>query len=76
MSRVLRKREFLDPRFCSVYLSARFKTALLCKSNVDDKVWNPKHIRNPSRVSPSGLLQRADHSVNLAATQVCSWLWL
>lgn len=46
MSRVLRKREFLDPRFCSVYLSARFKTALLCKSNFDDKVWNPKHMRN------------------------------
>ncbi|KAG6359574.1 hypothetical protein INS49_013095 [Diaporthe citri] len=29
MSRVFRNREFLDPRFCSVYLSARFKTALL-----------------------------------------------
>lgn len=46
MSRVCRHREFLDPRFCSVYLSARFKTALLCKFNFDDKVWNPKHIRN------------------------------
>ncbi|KAG8168999.1 hypothetical protein KVR01_001748 [Diaporthe batatas] len=29
MSRVFRHREILDPRFCSVYLSARFKTALL-----------------------------------------------
>ncbi|KAI3393711.1 hypothetical protein diail_3806 [Diaporthe ilicicola] len=30
MSRVFHNRELLDPRFSSVYLSARFKTALLC----------------------------------------------
>ncbi|KAL1868108.1 hypothetical protein Daus18300_006090 [Diaporthe australafricana] len=30
MSRIFRNREGLDPRFSSVYLSARFKTALLC----------------------------------------------
>lgn len=31
MSRVHRNSEFLDPRFSVVYLSAKFKTALLCK---------------------------------------------
>lgn len=49
MSRVFRHREILDPRFCSVYLSARFKTALLCKFNIDNKVWSLKHIRTPAR---------------------------
>lgn len=47
MSRVYRNREILDPRFSSVYLSARLKTALLCKSNLNNRVWNPKPIRNP-----------------------------
>lgn len=31
MSRVVQNRQFLDPRFSDVYLSARFKTALICQ---------------------------------------------
>lgn len=46
VSRVSRHREMLDLRFCSVYFSSRFKTAMLCKFNVDNKVWNSKHMRN------------------------------
>lgn len=30
MSKVVQGREFLDPRFSDIYLSARFKTALIC----------------------------------------------
>lgn len=77
MSRVFRNREFLDPRFCSVYLSAKFKTALLCESNVNNKVWNPKPTRNHNPASPTS------DSYNMQGTlltfvchQACSWLWL
>lgn len=31
MSVVVQNRQFLDPRFSDVYLSARFKTALICQ---------------------------------------------
>lgn len=32
MRRVVKNRNFLDPRFSDIYLSARFKTATLCTS--------------------------------------------
>lgn len=59
MYRVLRNREFLDPRFCSVYLSARFKTALLCKftSTIEFGIRNPH-----ATLFPFGLLRDTEHS--------------
>lgn len=76
MSRVFRHREIINPRFCSVYLSARFKTALLCKFNVDNTVWNLKHIRNSILPLSPQTPQHADPSANLPVAQVCSWLLL
>lgn len=37
MSRVVQNRQFLDPRFSDVYLSARFKTALICQCHTSKR---------------------------------------